>query len=380
MGSPDVLDFGRLLAPIAGENPAGRPLRADFSPTSLYQAIKGARSTARAGERNAAWSDESDTQDADHRAHWKRLLELAPKAIAEESKDFEIAAWLSEALIREHGYAGLRDGFRLMRELAETFWDNLYPLPDEEGLSTRTAPLAGLNGEESDGVILAPIAGVPVTAAGSCRALTLADHRRAVDLDRLSDPDKRAQRIEQGTVTLPTFEKAVLETPPEFYRGLIEDMEACSQEFQKLSAVMEEKCGKDENGHSLAPPSSAIREALETSRSELRSIARHVFIAEDGAAPAADSGGAAMVASNGQSPTFASVVRTREDAFRALLQVADYFKRAEPHSPVAYALEQAVRWGRMPLPELLAELIPEQAAREQIFKLVGIKPPEQPSS
>jgi type VI secretion system protein ImpA len=74
------------------------------------------------------------------------------------------------------------------------------------------------------------------------------------------------------------------------------------------------------------------------------------------------------------------VVRTREDAFRALLQVADYFKRTEPHSPVAYTLEQAVRWGRMPLPDLLTELIPEQTAREQIFKIVGIKQPEQPSS
>ena len=184
MGSPDVLDFARLLAPIPGENPAGRPVRADFSPTSSYQAIKDARSAARAGERSAAWSDEQDAQSADHRAHWKRLLELGPKAIAEESKDLEIAAWLTEGLVREHGYAGLRDGFRLMRELAETFWDTLYPLPDEEGSATRTAPLAGLNGEESDGVILAPIAGVPVTAAGSCRPLTLADYRRAVDLEQ----------------------------------------------------------------------------------------------------------------------------------------------------------------------------------------------------
>ena len=73
-----------------------------------------------------------------------------------------------------------------------------------------------------------------------------------------------------------------------------------------------------------------------------------------------------------------SRVQTREDAFRALLQVAEFFKRTEPHSPVSYALEQAVRWGKMPLPDLLAELIPEEAAREQLFKLVGIKPPEQP--
>ena len=53
MGSADVLDFARLLAPIAGENPAGRPLRAEFSPTASYQAIKDARSAARAAERSA---------------------------------------------------------------------------------------------------------------------------------------------------------------------------------------------------------------------------------------------------------------------------------------------------------------------------------------
>ncbi len=381
MGSPDVLDFDRLLTPIPGDNPAGRPLRSDFSPTSLYQAIKDERTAARADERSASWSDDAEVQSGDPRTHWKKLLELSPQAIAEESKDLEIAAWLSEALVREHGFAGLRDGFRLMRELAERFWDNLYPLPDEEGMITRTAPLAGLNGEESDGVLLAPIVGVPITAAGSVDPLTLADYRRAVDLDHISDPEKRAQRIEHGAVTLQSFEKAVLETPADFYCALLDDMEDCLREFRELSAVMDEKCGRNENGHSLAPPSSAIVEALETSRDEVQNIARRVLPLEDGedADAVAEEGGTNMVSLNGQGPTGISAVRTREDAFRALLQVADYFKRTEPHSPVAYALEQAVRWGRMPLPELLTELIPEQAAREQIFKVVGIKPPEAPS-
>jgi type VI secretion system protein ImpA len=379
MRSPDVLDFTRLLTPIPGENPAGRPLRADFSPTSLYQAIKDARSAARAAERSAAWSDEEVPQAADARAGWKRVLEAAPQAIAEESKDIEIAAWLTEALVREHGYAGLRDGFRLMRELVESFWDGLYPLPDEEGLATRLAALAGLNGEESDGVIIAPITGVAVTAAGSIRPLTLADYRRALDLEQLSDPDKRAQRIERGAVTLQAFQRAVLETPREFYAGLLDDLEECEGEFDQLCTLLEDKCGKDENRHSLAPPSSAIRGALEECKTELRGLTRDLFPGE-GAEPGVEGNGMAMVSAQAQPAGLAAAVRTREDAFRALLQVADYFRRTEPHSPVAYALEQAVRWGRMPLPDLLTELIPEEGAREQVFKVVGIKPPEQPSS
>ena len=42
-----------------------------------------------------------------------------------------------------------------------------------------------------------------------------------------------------------------------------------------------------------------------------------------------------------------------------LQEIAEYFRRTEPHSPLAYALEQAVRWGRTPLPKLLEELIPD---------------------
>ena len=63
----------------------------------------------------------------------------------------------------------------------------------------------------------------------------------------------------------------------------------------------------------------------------------------------------------------------REDAFRTLLQVADYFERHEPHSPLSYLLKQAVRWGRMPLRELLGELITDDTARKEYCKLTGIQ-------
>src|SRR5262249_58644154 len=71
-------------------------------------------------------------------------------------------------------------------------------------------------------------------------------------------------------------------------------------------------------------------------------------------------------------------LRTRDDAFRRLLEVADFFRRTEPQSVVPHALEQVVRWGRMSLPELLVELIPEEAPRKGLFKQVGIRPPEPP--
>jgi type VI secretion system protein ImpA len=373
MGSAEVLDFARLLEPIAGENPAGRPLRADYSGTSLYQRIKGARAAARSAERTLAYEDNEEDTQRPSVADWKPILALAPQVIAEESKDLEVAAWLTEALLRQRGHAGLRDGFRLLRELVERFWDNLYPLPDEDGIHTRTAPLVGLNGDGNDGVLIRPILLAPITVNGTSRALSCSDHQQAADLNRVADPDRRAQRVERGAVTAQMFDQAVQETPLDVLAGHLDDVVASAREFDLLCAALNEKCGVDESGHSLAPPCSNIRAALEKCRDLLQSLCQN----KRSDAPAESVvDGTAAEAARGDDGSAAGPIRSREAAFQSLLQVAEFFKRSEPHSPISYALEQAARWGRMPLPELLTELIPEESARLQFFKLVGITPPD----
>ena len=69
---------------------------------------------------------------------------------------------------------------------------------------------------------------------------------------------------------------------------------------------------------------------------------------------------------------------TRELAFRLLAELALFFRRVEPHSPISHHIEQAVRWGKMTLPELLEELIADENSRQQVFTRVGIERPENP--
>jgi type VI secretion system protein ImpA len=71
---------------------------------------------------------------------------------------------------------------------------------------------------------------------------------------------------------------------------------------------------------------------------------------------------------------------TREDMLRELGRIADYFRRTEPHSPLAYTLEEAVRRGRLTWPELLAEVVPDDGVRSAILVMLGIRPPQPPSS
>ena len=145
MASPELLNFSQLCTPIPGDNPAGGKSREDFSTKSSYQALKDAQKASRDAERAAVREEGAEDlygRLTACRAGWKPVAELADKVTTYESKDLQIVSWWIEALLRIHGFAGLRDGFRLARELSEAFWDQLYPLPDDEGIATRVGPLA----------------------------------------------------------------------------------------------------------------------------------------------------------------------------------------------------------------------------------------------
>jgi len=374
MPSPAILDFAKLVAPIAPDKPTGVDLRTDQSPSSLYFAIKGARNQARATERLLATEEEGEKSDTPP-PDWKPIQVNAVKALGEKSKDLEITAFLIEALVRLHGFAGLRDGFRLARELVEKFWDTIFPMPDEEGLETRLGGLIGLNGADAEGTLMAPIARVPITDASSIGKLTTAHYLEALAVGKIADPKVKQKRIDGGAKTLEMFQKAVAEGTPGFYLNLVEDLTECQQEFTKLGAALDAKCAGQ------APPTSNIRTSLEGVLDAVKNVAKAKLEAaeatqqaKEAPKPAAAPAGGAPAAPTAAAPgETLDVIRTREDAFKSILKVAEFFRRTEPHTIVPFALEQVVRWGRMPLPDLLTELISEDAARKNFFKQVGIK-------
>jgi type VI secretion system protein ImpA len=358
MATPDILDFEALLSPLSDESPTGIDIRADDSPTSPFYAIKDARNEASRDERIAE-REEDDAFNAERA--WRPVTELAPKILTEVSKDLEVVAWYIEALLRTDGFAGLRDGFRLAREISSTFWDDLYPRPDEEGLLTRVYPITRLNGEGGDGLLILPIRKSPITEGQSVGPFASWQFAQALELDQL-EPEKKEQRLESGATSREMFDSAIRETGLDFFRDLRDDISGAIEEFELLSTVLDEKCGVD------SPPSANIREVLQYCQGVFNEITRDLVLDAVEESPEAESGGGGQGATAG-GPTLSN----RDEAFQTLLQVSEYFRKAEPHSPISYALKQAVRWGRMPLPELMSELIPDETARGQLFRLTGIK-------
>jgi type VI secretion system protein ImpA len=366
MASPEVLNFEKLLAPISGETPAGVDPRADDSPASDYHAVRDARLANRAAERQLLADPGAAPPD------WKPVLQRGVGVLSAKAKDLEIAAFVIEALVRVHGFAGLRDGFRLARELVERFWEQLYPLPDEDGIETRVAPLTGLNGADGEGTLVSPILCVPLTGGDppyACYHL-----RQALALAQVKDEAVRARRVQDGAVALEQVQRAVAETPREFFATLLQDLTECRDEFARLCAALDEKCGAH------APPTSNIRNALAACRDALEQVAgaKLPTPGKAEAIPDPTANGTAPAPERTAPPPAAAftadAIVTRDDAFKVLTQVAEYFRRAEPHSVLSYSLEQVVRWGNMPLPDLLRELITEESPRRQLFRQVGIRP------
>ena len=108
MSSEAIIDVSSLLEPVTDDNPVGTDIREDSSPTSAYYTIKDARNSARAAERNSMFDGGSSEADE----NWRKILDLAPEILKNNAKDLEVASWYTEALIRRHGFPGLKIGIK----------------------------------------------------------------------------------------------------------------------------------------------------------------------------------------------------------------------------------------------------------------------------
>jgi type VI secretion system protein ImpA len=123
-----------ILAPIAGENPSGIDLRYDTK-LLVYDKIKEAR-------RKDDDLAQGDWQSERKTANYPLVIKLAQDTLATVSKDLQLAAWLTEALLATEHYGGLCQGITLCEALLTKFWDTVYPVVEDGDLELRAKPLA----------------------------------------------------------------------------------------------------------------------------------------------------------------------------------------------------------------------------------------------
>ncbi len=361
MASAANIDIDKLLEPIADDNPVGTDIRHDQKPDSIYQQIKQARMSARAAERSNMY----DKNNNEAIEHWRNISLLAPEIITNHSKDLEISSWYIEAQVRLNGFQGLRSCLKLTRELIEQFWDSIYPLPDEDGMLIRVAPLAGLNGEGAEGVLMAPIRNIPITEGGQPTPFSYWQYQQARDVQKITDPDVRSENAAKNGFSLDDIEAAVNQSSEAFYVDLREAITDCVSEYKKISRLLDERCESHE-----APPTSNMIAVLEQCLGAVNHLGKHKFPVEieestDTEINSGSTGSVAAVSSAGP-------ITSREVAFQQLHVISEFFLKTEPHSPIPYVIAKAVKWGDMPLNELIGELIPDSSSRDYFSSVTGV--------
>ncbi|MBX3438662.1 MAG: type VI secretion system ImpA family N-terminal domain-containing protein, partial [Planctomycetaceae bacterium] len=108
MATPEILDFDKLCEPIAKSQPTGPYLRDATETAMKWSEFEDARRNARAAEKARLEADPN--LPPPEAPDWGEVRTLGEGLLA-RSKDLWVVAGMIDALTREYGIAGVRDGY-----------------------------------------------------------------------------------------------------------------------------------------------------------------------------------------------------------------------------------------------------------------------------
>ena len=325
-----------LLEPIPGDNPAGQDVTYDLIVDELQEA-----------RREDLDIPQGDWERPLKRADHARAVKLAEEILATRSKDLAVAAWLTESHLYQEGFGGLHEGLTLVLQMLETFWEHLYPELEEDDLELRAGPLNWLGSK-----LELPIRRQALNRRGhdflEYKAAQLVPTEEAAAAD-----DDAAQRrnaaIEADRVTPEDFQAGVEETPKDWYKTLVADIQGCLDVVDSLDTL-----GTDRFGSYDAPSYRLLRQELQEVLNVAQSILDEKLVLDpdpiepDPIPMPTDADAGAGAAGSSTAPRGLSPEPTSaEDAAARIAASARYLRRADPTSPSPYLLLRGFRWGEL---------------------------------
>ena len=357
---PGLLSPDALLAPIAPEAPCGASLRND----GIFTEIRLLREEDDPALPMGQWERPLK------RADWPHIAHVCGTILATRSKDLQLAMWLVEAWTRQRGCAGLADGLRLVEALLRRYWPCLHPVILDDGDSdARLAPLEWLN--EALSACLRLHAPLFTVALEQQTAVTL------VLWERLTAQDMTAgapvERKAAPAAAQPLTRADILAHVNAAQASIAGSAALCRASLDSLAAIDAFLHEQLQDG---APALGKLGATLEAA---LRVLAQ-CQTAEVAPAPVPDAVAAPAPAAIEVAPTGAPLPpiatlhwRNRREAYATLDALADYLSDVEPHSPTPFLIRRAAQWGRMSLPEVIADIIREDGDVGRLFQMLGIK-------
>jgi type VI secretion system protein ImpA len=348
MPSPSVLDVDALIAPILGDSPAGGSV-----PFAVREKLEEYRKEV---DPNDFAPDDPLRPESAQKADWAAVVRLAQETLTETSKDLLVAGRLTEALTREHGFGGLRDGLRLMRRLVAECWVRLNPaIESEDDLEVRAAPFYWLEDPDRGARFPNTLRQVPMVWGEDGRYGWLQWKQSQSGKDGISSAD---------------IEKAIQATPREHCQAVVDDLTEAWQELDTLAKELNDKMGQ------YAPGFTGLRQAL----GECRALAQQILqrkgpdLSQSGEGAGDGKAGGAGTA-EGSGSFLGRQVASRTQVYQQLAQAAALLQQLEPHSPIPYLINRAVELGALSFPDLMRQLIRDSDVLTAMNRELGIKEP-----
>jgi type VI secretion system protein ImpA len=368
------MDIDALLAPVAASSPCGE----DMSFSAEFDQIAEMR------REDDPTLDQGEWVTALKVADWPGVAQTCSQLLAVRTKDLRLAMWLTEAWATLNGFQGLEKGLRLCVQLCESHWRDLHPQADGGDFDERVGNIGWLLQR------VVSLAGtLPVTRGRQGAAYSLRDLASARQLQAALErqPDNAA-RLAADKVTLDQFNRALKETQAPILLGTLTMARQCATHLLAWQNVVDAHLGAEGPGFVQA------KEALAAVVHDIERLAR-----ESGAWPntadasvptgthaalesphqeissSTEGGGHSHPLGHGAHLAGLAVGTpgSRAQALQQLRDVAAFFRQTEPHSPVAYLAEKAVKWGEMPLHEWLRKVVKDQGAMAHLHELLGLE-------
>lgn len=344
-----MFSIAQLLVPVSMQQACGEDLSFSGDVDDIVRARTQDDPSLAQGEWVAALKD----------ADWDFVAARCAALIESRSKDMRLAVWLAEAHAKLRDFRGLGDGFALLAGLCERYWDGMYPLPDDsDGHEQRSGNLAWLLARTPQLVRHMPVSEDGAVAMADFDA---ARQRMSAAAQGASDPWRTPDSAEAGP-GLAELDAARRRNTAQFNDRLLDDVRYCQASLAQLQAVVDAKLGAD------GPAFGAARDAILNAMDFIEPLASAV--AESSVDGHAGAGGGVAPVVIGSITT--GGLQGRSQALAQLRQVADYFRRTEPHSPVAYLADKAAHWGEMPLHVWLRSVVKDPGALAQVDEMLGI--------
>ncbi len=355
--SRPLLSLEHLTAALSPENPTGPFLR--YEP--IYDQIREARREEDNTLSQGIW--QTDVKRAD----WLLVEALCVEVLHNQSKDLQIAAWLTDAWTVLDHLKGATQGLILMQGLCTTHWLALHPAileSDPETIEYRLSLFEWMDEQLAKRLLFIPL--TYCEAGENLSGLTLASWLEATNLEVIAkrSPEGKnilAQAEAKGKITLTRFRKSLELTSLPFLEDTLSQVaelqDTLTSFCQALESVLHQQAPNfSKIKHHLDDISRLIKTSCQQKRQEAPKIIHNTEApletsVEDLLKPDQES----LEGASEKTPDTVTISE-RQDAYRALQEISMFLKALDAHSPAPALLDLIVSWQNKSLVEILSDV------------------------